>query len=255
MNMEADPVHPNIFWLTWSYDNDNISGQGQYPRTNQCLAVSYDYGKNWHFYGKPFENNSRFTSSATTNQSFDVYDDYVVIASPSFDDVTRAGGDKPRYAFVPKDQQVVSMRWERLHPKYPGQETFTMPLTYADIGRCLAIHPGSGAVLLRGVRATDVVVDGKVSTEVLASYLGGTVADGENGAVVFKYAGSENTFLAEQVTVKDGKKYIEPKVFAEATDLFLVDEKGTLIISPYETLGVSQKEALRYGLDFFTDRV
>lgn len=255
MNMEADPVHPNIFWMTWSYDNDNLSGQGQYPRTSQCIAVSYDYGKNWHFVGKPFENNSMYTSSATTNQNFDVFSDAVAILSPSFDDVTRGGGDKGRFVYMPKDKMVVSMRWERLYPKRPGDEVSTMPLTYADIDRCLAIHADSSSVLLRGVRSSDVVVDGRVSSQVLASYLGGTVADGENGSLVFKYAGSENTISQDAITVKDGKKFVDPKVFAEATGRYLVDEKGTLIISPYEALGISQREALRYGLDFFTDKV
>ena len=51
------------------------------------------------------------------------------------------------------------------------------------------------------------------------------------------------------------KKFVDPKVFAEATGRYLADEKGTLIISPYEVIGVSQKEAFRYGLDFFTEKV
>ncbi len=254
MNLEADPEHPNIFWATWSYDNDNLSGQGQYPRTNQSVAVSYDYGKNWHFYGKPFENNAITAASATTNMNFDIGKDWVVINSPSYDSVL-GNGDKPRYVFIPKDQQVVSMRWEKVYNERPGQETFTMPLSYSDMDRCLAIHADSGSVLLRGVRATDVVVDGKVSAEVLASYLGGTAIDGENGALVFQYAGSENTVSADAIAVVDGKKYVDPKAFAEATDLYIEDEKGTLVISPFEFLGISQREALRYGLDFFTDQV
>lgn len=255
MNVEADHEYPNIFYMTWSNDNDNLSGKGQYPRTNQSLAISYDYGKMWHFYGKPFENNSRSSASATTNMNFEIFEDFVVITSPSYDDVTRAGGDKPRHIFIPKDKQVVSKRWERLYPKWPGMEDITMPVTYDDINRVLAVHPESGTVLLRGRRVADVVADGMVSAEVLASYLGGTVKDGENGKLIFVSAGSETIVSADSVSKKNGKKYVDPVKFAEAVGLFVEEEKGVQIISSFENLGVSQKEALRYGLDFFTDKV
>ncbi|MBO5364633.1 MAG: exo-alpha-sialidase, partial [Clostridia bacterium] len=254
MNIQADPVKEGVFWMSWSYDNDNVHGKGQYPRTNQSLAVSTDYGKTWNFYGRPYENNSTGVPSATTNLNLDLSDDYIVINSPAENSVKKAG-DKPLIIFIPKDKQVVSKRWEQVHLEYPSQVNVTKPLSYSDTDKVLAIHPESNAVLLRGMRIVDVVYDGKVSAEVLASYLGGTVEAGENGALVFKYAGTETVVSADAIAVKDGKKYVEPKAFAEAAGLYVENEKNTVIISSFKTLGVSQKEALRYGLDFFTDEV
>ncbi len=116
-NVDQDISQRNVLYMGWSYDNANVGGMIQYPRSRWAIARSDDYGENWTFIGTTME----YTRDESTvqNMGINITDEYIVHnANGIADSANEYGG---RYFVLDRNKQVETHRFEQLHLRYPTQ--------------------------------------------------------------------------------------------------------------------------------------
>ncbi len=250
-NVELDPVQKDTLYLAWSLDNANLEGMIQYPRTRWSVAKSTDNGETWEYLGTYHENNYTGVGGAMMNLSIHVARDYVALEAMSRDNYTNSTNYSRTIVF-PKEKEKGSVRFEQTHLKEPGEIDIVKSVSPVREERSIAIHKDSNSLLLRGKRVENAVYENALSLDCAVSYLGASIEDAGNGGIALKYGESSVNFGADALTERDGKKFISIDAFAKAYGLSVVEERGIVILSPYEAWSQSQMDGIRYALDFFT---
>ncbi len=247
-SIEVDPYNPEHVYAVFGYDNDNVNGKGQYPRTRWTFARSTDSMKTWQILGTVHENTG--TIGAMMNTNIHITENQVLANAFSYDDGF-GGTWYGRTIALQKDAQVGSNRFEQLHLRQASHAENTRTVYPFQSNRVLLVHPASGAALLNNKRVENVVFNNYVTASVAAAFVSANIAEGENGGLVLNTLGAEVTFPSDVVTVKDGVQYIDIDAFAKAYNMYVVDEQGTKIISPFESWSSLQRSTLRFSLDYF----
>ncbi len=234
-NIEQDPTDPNTVYVTWEYNNINLFGRPQWPRTRWGVAKSTDGGDTWEFVGTINENNH--VSYTSSNMSMNVSNEYVIVNSDSLDDETGSETWRGRYMIFPKDTAKTSKRFEQLHHQYDGQVDNTRVIPEDRLIRTLVIHPESGRVLLHGERVENgATIDGYLALDIAEAFLGGSIILGETA-----------------LTTVDGKQYVDLNTFADVYGLAIAKDSGIWIVSEKGDWGDHQIFALRNSVDLFAN--
>lgn len=230
--VEMDPDDYNTVYVGWLYDNMNLFGKHQWPRTRLAIAKSTDGGLTWEYLGTANENN--IIPYTNSNITINVSKDYLIIGNDLCDDATGSMIWHNGFSVIPKASQKTSKRFEQLHTQFPDQIENTKVIPDYRMTGTLAINNQNGEVLLRGERILSGA-DGE--------YLSQTVAE--------KYLGKTVSVPAGSTKKVGGKTFIKVADFADAYNLVAVEEEDVLIISENGDWTTRQKKALRYALDLF----
>ncbi len=233
-NIEVDPKDPNTFYVAWEYNNLNLFGRHQWPRTRWSVAKSTDGGTTWEFVGTVDENNHE--SYTSSNMSMNVSNDYVIVNADALDDEDGTNKWRGRMVMFPQNTAKTSKRFEQLHYQYETQIDNTKVMPKERLMQTLAIHPESGRVLLHGERVENAAPGEYLSRKVAEAFLGKTLSVPQ-----------------EALTTINGTEYVKISALAEAYGLTLVEESGTLILSPIGDWSVRQMIALRTSVDLFSE--
>ena len=225
-NIEPDPEDFNTLYVGWEYDNMNLFGRTQFPRTRWGVAKSVDGGNTWEYLGTVFENNRETYTSSTL--SLDVSKDYVILSCETLDD----GAWRYRTVMVPKDTAKTSKRFEQLHYQSLGQVKNTCVIPEDRMMRTLAINPTSGRVLLHGGLVENAAEGEYLSLDIAEAYLGAAVSVAEGA-----------------MTTIDGRRFVKLSALADSYGLAIVDEGGIKILNEDGDWSERQRKAFRYTLD------
>lgn len=110
-NVERDP-ETGMLYLAWGYDNVNLCGMIQLPRTRWAVAMSRDNGTTWEYVGTGHEDNER-AGSTMMNLSINVARQNLILSGYSSDSGLTVNQGVRRIA-ISKDQ-VPSLRFDQLH--------------------------------------------------------------------------------------------------------------------------------------------
>ncbi len=250
-NIEVDPYDGKTVYAVFGYDNDNLSGKGQYPRTRWTMAKSADNMQTWQILGTLYENNHVSVPGAMMNLNLNITENLLVAEAFSTDDFS---GSLPgaRVITVPKNAQVGTNRFEQIHMKYPAQVDITRVVSLDQAQKSLVIHPASGTALLHNKRAEEAAYENYIALDVAAAFVGASISANEEGGVSLHILDSEVPFLASDVTEYNGKQYINIDAFAKAYNFYVEEDFGTKIVSPYESWGSLQFTSMRLSLDYFS---
>ncbi len=248
-SVEVDPYNPEHVYAVFGYDNDNVVGKGQYPRTRWTFARSTDSMKTWQIIGTVHENQG--TIGAMMNTNIHITENQVICNAFSYDDGF-GGSQYGRTIALQKDAQVGSNRFEQLHLRQDNHAENTRTVYDFQFLKTLVLHPESGSALLNNKRVEEAAYENGVAADVAAAYVSGTIASSEDGGLVINSLGNEIVFSPEQVSTFNGKLYIDINAFAEAFGFYVSEKLGTIVVSPYESWSSLQLNSLRFSLDFFS---
>ncbi len=248
-SIEVDPYNPEHVYAVFGYDNDNINGKGQYPRHRWFVARSTDSMKTWQMLGTVHENQG--TIGAMMNTNIHITENQVLVNAFSYDD-SITGSQYGRTIALQKDAQVGSNRFERLHLAQEIRAENTRTVYPFQSDRTIVVHPESGAALLHNKRMENVVSGSYLSADVAAAYVSANIVEEEDGSLTLDTLGCKTTFAKDEVTVVDGRYFVDIDAFAKAYGLYIDEEFGTKIISPYDGWSDLQRASLRFSLDFFS---
>lgn len=250
-NIEVDPYDSKTVYAVFGYDNDNLSGMGQYPRTRWTIAKSSDSMQTWQILGTLYENNHMSVPGAMMNLNLNITENLLVAEAFSTDDFN---GSLPgaRIITIPKNAQVGSNRFEQIHLKYPEQAEITRVVSMDQIQKSLVLHPESETALLHNKKVEAASYGDFVALDVAAAFVGASASREEDGSVTLSILGSKVPFPATDSIEHNGKRYLKTDAFAKAYGLFVEEERGIRIISPFEEWGYLQKESIRFSLDYFS---
>lgn len=251
-SVEVDPYNPEHVYAVFGYDNDNVNGKGQYPRTRWTFARSTDSMKTWQILGTVHENTG--TIGAMMNTNIHITENQILCNAFSYDDGF-GGSWYGRTITMQKDAMIGSNRFEQLHLRWPEQAENTRTVYDFQYLKSLVLHPESGAALLNNKRVEDATYENGVAADIAAAYVSGTVALAEDGGLVINSLGGEITFGADKVFKHNGKLYVDMNAFAEAFGYNVAEKLGTKVISPYESWSSLQLNSFRFSLDFSSDKL
>ncbi len=110
-NVERDP-DTGILYLAWGYDNVNLCGMIQLPRTRWAVAMSRDNGTTWEYLGTGHEDNEK-AGSTMMNLSINVAPKNLILSGYSSDSGITVNQGARRIAI--SKEQVPSLRFDQLH--------------------------------------------------------------------------------------------------------------------------------------------
>ncbi len=252
-SVEVDLYNPEHVYAVFGYDNDNVNGKGQYPRTRWTFARSTDSMKTWEILGTVHENQG--TIGAMMNTNIHITENQVLCNAFSREDSMDGGSWRGRTIALQKDAQVGSTRFEQLHLRQDKHAENTRTVYDYQFLKTLVLHPESGSAILNNNRVEEAAYGDGIAVEVAAGYISATVAAGEDGSVILNSLGNEFVFTKDQVIEHNGKLYINVNAYAEATGFHVVEDMGIKVVSPYESWSPLQMYTLRFSLDFFTDEL
>ncbi len=250
IGVDQDPNDPNTFYFTWAFDNANLNGQPMYSRTRAGMAKSTDGGETWDYLGTILEINAQKGLSTYNNTNLDVGSEYVVWNAPAESD-SETSNDYGQYIVFPKDKQVPSKRYERLHHINDTQLNQNRVLTQDTENTTLIIHEESQRVCIFGEVIEDAYYDGKISLDVAAAYLSATIENEADGGVTLLQGDVEFTFDKDEVAERGGKKYISLDAFVEENGLLTYEGNDILIIGMSDQWSNRQVRAMRMTSNLF----
>ena len=247
-NIELDPYDMKTLYAAWGYDNANLHGIDQYPRTRWAFARSHDGGETWEFLGSVHENNA--VQFSMMNLSVNVAKNYIVLNAYSDDTMNNDPQSWSRTIVVKKDQLKPTMDFEQLH-MYDAEQIQKTRLIGEDLQKsALLIHPKSHSAVLSGDQIENAVYDGAICLEVAAAFVGAE-AERTDGNVKLTVGDAAVSFAASEISVRGGRSYIPLQAFAERFHLSVTEENGTLILSSYDGWSAGQRQTLRTAVDLF----
>ncbi len=253
-NIEEDPYNPGVFYAAWGYDNVNLSATDQHPRTRWALAQSTDEGKTWQFLGTVYENTDLEAQMMNLNVS--VTKDYLAL-SGFCDDTLSTSAWYARFVLIKKDTLKPAMDFEQVHLQHipTGRITNTEIVAPLRKERLLLVDPENGGVQLHGSREQGAAYDEYISLACAAAYVGGQMVAGENGAMNIQVGEKTVTFGTDALSEKDGKVFVKVKTFAEQFNLYVVEQNGVKIVSPYDSFLKGQRQDIQNAVDMFVDEI
>lgn len=250
-NVEVDP-EDGAMYLAWGHDNTNLNGQAQFPRTRWSIAKSTDNGHSWEWLGTAHENNNIVFNMM--NLCINVSKDYLILQCFSDNEFDTTNWYS-RMVVMPKDTQVTTKKFERVHMLNADALDNTLVMNKSRQDRVMAMHPSTGAVLLDGNLIEGAASGTKLSLGVGADFVGATLSAGSNSAWNLTYGGATVTFSASEVTLVNGIPYVEVSTFANKFGMSVIDRSGTKLISRLSAITARQGSVFRYGLDLFTNSI
>lgn len=238
-NLELDPEDGSLY-IAWGYDNINLDGTPQFPRTRWGVAKSTDGGETWDWLGTAHENNH--INFNMMNLSINVSKDYLILQCFS-DDEFDTGTWYSRMVMIDKDKQKTTKRFEQLHTMNRYQIEQTRTISQQRLDRTLVVNSDNGNVVLRGKTMLHCAYDGYLDLQCAAAYLGATVEQGSGGSAILRIGQSAVTVDAADLAVQNGKQYMKLSTLVSQFGLQSVSQGEVQIISPHATWSVIQKKA------------
>ena len=235
-------------YAAWGYDNANLHGTDQYPRTRWAFARSRDGGETWEFLGSVHENNG--VQFSMMNLSINVAKNYIVMNAYSDDKMNNDPQSWSRTIAVKKDQLKPTMDFEQLHMYDATQIQKTRLVSEALQKSALLIHEKSHSAELGGERIENAAYDGAIRLEIAAAFVGATV-ERTDGNVKLTVGDANVSFAASEISIRGGKSYIPLQSFLDRFHLCVTEENGTLILSSYDGWSAGQRQTLRTAVDLF----
>ncbi len=257
-NVDQDRNQRNILYMGWPYDNANLGGLIQYPRTRWAIAVSYDWGENWEYIGTTAEylrNEASFY-----NMVFNITEDYLIQNACS---ITESTGDYlessikfgGRFIVIERDKQISTNRFERLHLRFPNQLERQSVISPEQKRKTLVVNPGNGKILV-GNELVDLGTFGDgVLVEHLAALVGAKVENTADGGIVFHHGDSKVTFRSDFTSQYQGKKYLDLQTFVSNYDLHLVETGSVYVISEFTDWNIRALRAFRLATNPLSDEM
>lgn len=251
-NVDQDRVNRNILYMGWPYDNANLGGLIQYPRTRWAVAVSYDWGENWEFIGTTTEylrNEASFY-----NMNFNITKDYIVQNACA---ITESTGDYleaslkfgGRIIVMERDKQVSTNRFERLHLRFSNQLERQSVISPDQMRKTLISNPGNGKILWNNEIIEKGTFGDGILVDYLAALVGAKVENSSDGAVLFKHGDSKVSFGSDFIIKYQGKKYLDLQTFAAAYGINVVENGSSYIIGNCSDWSKRALRALRISVD------
>ncbi len=251
-NVDQDVNQRNILYMGWPYDNANLGGLIQYPRTRWAVAVSTDWGENWEFIGTTMEylrNEANFY-----NMCFNITADYIeqnacAITESTGDYVESSLKFGGRIIVMEREKQVSTNRFERLHLRFYNQLERQAIVSAEQHKKTMVVNQGNGKILL-GNELVDMGVLGEaVLVDYLAKLVGANVKIEEDGRVVFDHGDNDVSFKPIYLTQYQGKSYLDLQTFAKTYELNLVENGNVYIIGMCDDWSERALRALRIATD------
>lgn len=172
-NVDQDLSQRNILYMGWSYDNANLGGQHQYPRSRWAIAKSDDYGESWTYIGTTMEYTRE--ESTVQNMNINVTDDYIIHNANGIADSSNIdyGG---RYFVLDRNKQVATQRFEQLHLRYPTQMEEQAVVSSEQKKENLVVNTTNNKVLYSDL----VLADMSDSVGILLDFNSGDFAPDQN---------------------------------------------------------------------------
>ncbi len=254
IGVDQDPDDPNTFYITWAYDNANLRGQPMYPRTRAAIARSTDGCETWEYVGTIFEVNDIKGLSTYNNTNLDVGTEYVAWNAPSEGD-SETTADYGKYILFPKDKQVSSKRFERLHRINDLALEQQRMMSEETEGSTLIIQKEEQTVRIFGEPIEGAYCDGGISLDVAAAYLSATIQEEADGGVSLLQGDVAITFGKDDVFKKNGRVYLTLGAFRKETALLTYEEDDLLIVGKTDKWSVRQLRAMRMACDLFVEEL
>ncbi len=253
-NVEQDHENRNIIYIGWPYDNANLGGLIQYPRTRWAVARSNDWGETWEYIGTTMEYTRHEASHY--NMCFNISEDYIVHNSVSL----AYGGDRTperslkwggRIIFTDRDQ-VATKRFERLHLRYPTQVDDKAAITMEQAAENLAINTENGRIIYKG----SLIENGGYQDAVLAEYAAASVGarlEKTADSAILTVGDAKVTFDGDAVLVHDGKVYIKLKKLAESFGRAYAERDGIVVMGMFDNWSNRAWRGYHFATDVLTD--
>ncbi len=257
-NVDQDKDNRNILYIGWSYDNANLGGLIQYPRTRWAVAVSYDWGENWEFIGTTSEylrNEASFY-----NMNFNITKDYVIqnacaiteSAGNYLEGSIKLGG---RFIVFEREKQVSTNRFERLHLRFSNQLERQAVITQEQLRKTLITNPANGKILWNNELVELGTFGDGVLIDYLAALVGARVKTDLDGSVVFVHGDSEVSFGSSFIIKYKGNKYLDLQTFASAYKMKLIENGTSYILSDFSDWSNRALRAFRVAINPFSDEM
>lgn len=250
IGVDQDPDDPNVFYMTWAFDNANLRGQPMYPRTRASIAKSVDGGESWEYVGTIFELNDAKGLSSFNNTNLDVGKEYVAW-NATLEGDSETSADYGSYLMFPKNKQVSSKRFERLH-RINDLALEMQRMMPEDVENAtLMINKKEKTVRVFGELIQDAYADDGISIDVAAAYLSATIKSEKDGGIILYQGDLAYTFGKNAIIKKNGKTYLKLDAFQKETNLMSFEEDGFLILGKNDQWSVRQIRAMRMANDLF----
>lgn len=253
-NVEQDAKNRNIIYIGWGYDNANLGGLIQYPRTRWAVARTTDWGETWEYIGTTVEYTRH--EASFQNMCFNITDDYIVHNAVS---ISESGDKTPerypvfsgRVVFSKREKQIATKRFERLHLRYPKQVDDKAAITKEQYVENLVINEKNGRMLYRNHLITDGVSKDYILADYAATYVGARVQKSENGAL-FTCGDAKVFFDGDAILNQNGKMYIRCKALAEKFNLGYAEKDGIHVIGRFDNWSNRAWRGYRFATDALT---
>ncbi len=246
----------NTIYITWGYDNYNLDGNVQFPRTRIAMARSTDGGETWEFLGSLWEKNQENATLGAANVWMGDSRDFLYSAVDVTDNDGNlsSGGYGGVRMVLDKSAVKGTKAFETVH--LLGDFYIEMLEIMPDYksGRVLVVNKNTGNVVLQNQRISGAAVNGAISVDVAAKFAGATLGKTASGDVTFKINSDTVTFTASQLIKKNGKQYVSINDFANAYGYNVETIDGIEIISQFGGWSDGQIEAFRYAADVFVTK-
>ncbi len=253
-NVEQDHENRNEIYIGWPYDNANLGGLIQYPRTRWAVAKSSDWGETWEYIGTTMEYTRHEASHY--NMCFNISKDYIVHNSVS---LAESGDHTPerylkwggRIVFTDRDQ-VATKRFERLHLRYPTQVDDKAAITMEQATENLVVNKENGRVIYKG----NLLENGGYQDGILAEYAAAAVGarlEKNDKGVNLTCGDAKVTFEDDSVLIHDGKVYIKLKNLAENFGRSFAEKDGICIMGMFDNWSNRAWRGYHFATDVLTD--
>lgn len=249
-NVDQDREDRNVLYIGWGYDNANLGGLIQYPRTRWAIAKSDDWGENWEFIGTTMEYTRH--EESFQNMNFNITDEYLVqnanaAAEPGDANIERYLTVGGRFIVLDREKQVSTKRFERLHLRFPSQLEEQSVVSAEQKRETLVVNTESGNLLFKNRLVTEGVYENAVLAEVAAALVGAKTEAMEDGGLRFSAGDSVVEFEPSMVTSYQGKKYLNVPIFVQMFNLYTTEQGNILVLGETDQWSKRALRAFQIG--------
>lgn len=247
-NIELDPYDMKTLYAAWGYDNANLHGIDQWPRTRWALARSYDGGETWEYLGTVHENNG--SGLVMMNLNVGVTKDYIFMDAFSSNDMSTDSQSWGRTVVIDKKKLKGTKDFEQLHMASNEQIEITSLLTKKERQTSMLVSDKDGCVVLNDYRIENAAIKDGVEVNCAAAFIGAAAEENADGSVTLRCGAS--AIVLGDILEKDGRKYIKTETFAKRFGLTLSRRGDTQIIGQSDW-NDAQKQCMNTAISMFAE--
>ena len=249
-----DPADPDTFYVAWSYDNANLAGMHQYPRTRVSVAKSTDGCLTWEYLGTIWESNSREQTNCFMNANLDVGNQYLVFNACAMAEI-ESKNEGGRYIVFDKKKQVATKRFERLHHTNDDTVQVQRLIDDATQNSTMVINKSNNQVILGGEPIFDGYDSGSIPLDCAAALVHANVEFTTDGGATLQNGNVTVSLEADTLSHSDGKYFVKLDVFVQKFELKTFENDDVIIVGKSDQWEVRQERAFRLAADLFTDNL